>query len=402
MKLLFLCTTEFQLMTALNIKYHIYPQEDADIIVANYHNCEKELADRIRHTKLFHNVFYVSSAIENRTLHQYCRCITDGEQRFDFSEAIKNTWIFLKAKYLGKLFGPKIYIKNMVTNFSELRLTEYDELLTYGTKPITSRLIECIIQHNKHCRINMLDEGMGIYSDPNILDIDLIDTCYVYEPEVVMYKKNFCKVPKIDKAERKFIEILKYVFEFKEEDTEDLRDSVIFCDQGVSNKIPAYLKTKNPLLKILFHNAYKRHLKEEKEFYEQTQIINIILNVNPSRKIWIKLHPRASKDVIDEYRKRGFNLIKRFDLPWEFLALNCFLKNNILVTNDSSSVCLYKGVVDDTEDEIKCILLAKLNRGTVFFPGKEIVFQYFDKLEKKYSEFYVPETEEELAAIFRK
>ena len=71
MQLLFLCTTEFQIITAFNIKMNLYSQDEADIIIDNYHGQEKEIAGRIRETKVFRHVCYVRSEIEHETLHKY-------------------------------------------------------------------------------------------------------------------------------------------------------------------------------------------------------------------------------------------------------------------------------------------------------------------------------------------
>lgn len=396
-KILFCCTTEFQLLTALNIKYHMHPNDDADIIVANYHGEEKELAERIRNTHLFRTVLYVPSSIEEKTLHKYFRSIMDDGHKIELLYALNNTFRFLKAKFGKWILGPRAYIETMVDNPVALKLQEYDELLTYGTKPLTTYLVDCMMETNRRCRINLLDEGMGIYSDPNFEKIEIVDTCYVYEPSAMMYKKNFVKVPRIQRKDRKFIELLNYVFQFYESDIEDYRNSIIFFDQSVSNRMPKYLREASFITKLLFCNAYKRHLKEDRQFFEQIQVVDLVLdNKLSDTKVWVKLHPRPSQDAIDEFQRKNVALIQRYDLPWELLALNCPTGNNILVTSSSSSVCLYKAVVGE-DDVVQCVILGKLSKEV--FP--EIVYQYFETLAKKYRGFHVPETVEKLALILR-
>ncbi len=399
MKMLFLCSTEFQLLTALHIKYHMHPTDEADIIVNNYHGEERELAERIRVTGMFQNVFYVRSYIENETLHKYCRAIIDGEHHISLWFAFKNSLGFIKIKLLSNLFGEKIYIKNMVADSEQLKLDDYEAFFgyIYGKRPILNNILGYILNHNTGCRINLLDEGVGsyIYSEGEPY-LGIIDTYYVYEPDMLPFDKvKYRKIPSICRDDTNFIALLNDVFQFHSSDVEDYRNSVIIFDQGVWNKMPKYLQGSAWRSRLLFHNSYKRHLKEDKDFQEHIDIANFMIDNTAPRKIWIKLHPRHSSEVFAEYKKKEVKLVKRYDLPWELLALNCNTENCVFVTTYSSSVCLYNAVVDSNLDDYSCVSIYKL-ADMKFAPEME---QYFEELKRRYKNFYIPETLDEFVQI---
>ncbi len=398
MKMLFLCSTEFQLLTALNIRYHMYPNDAADIIVNNFHGEEKALANRIRQTQLFDNVVYVRTNIETQNFHRYFKNYLEGEKTIKLSYALVNTLAFLKIKVLSWLFGDYFYVKRMICGFEKLKLDDYNAFFVYphGRRTIMMSMINYLHTINKNCRINLLDEGVGSYVEKGEYT-NIIDNCYVYEPSLSIYKSKFCKVPRIKKEDRGFIEILNEIFQFQDSDIEDYHNSIIFFDQSVYSKMPKYLQRNSFIFKTIFYNAYKRHLKEERDFYNQIRVIDFVLNSDTSRKVWVKLHPRPSKDAIEEYRKKDVSLIRRYDLPWELIALNCPMENIVLVANSSSSVCLFKGIMDDDRNDIQCILLNILSKEEL----TNTMTQYFKKLEKIYNNFYIPKTVNELMLILQ-
>lgn len=396
MKMLFLCTSEFQLMTALNIKFHMHPNDDADIIVANYHGEERELAERIRKTKLFRKVFYVREYIENDTLHKYFHDLIEREPSIGFFCSIKNSFSFLKVKSMRAILGPQVYIKYMIADSSQLDLKEYDAFFAYGTKTITYNLADCVLKYNPDCHLNLLDEGIGSYADPEIgMYSDIIQKCYVYDVDMAIYEKEICKVPSIKREEYEFIDILDYIFQFNGEDKEDYRNAIIIFDQGNAGKMPRYLQNSSWWFKIIFHNAYTRHLKEENEFRERVRLIDAVIGLGTEHDVWMKLHPRSSKDTIREYKTKGIRVIRRYDLPWELIAVNCSVGNNILMTISSSSVCLYNAVIDGVDDNTQRILLYKMSD----VKNPETNLQYFKKLGKGYKNIHIPQTMDELKSM---
>ncbi len=387
-------------MTALNIKYHMHPNDDADIIVGNYHGEEKDLAERIRKTKIFRKVFYVREYIENATLHRYFRYFTDGGERICFFYALRNSLEFIKIKFQRFLWGPKAYISNMIQDAHDLNLEEYEALFLVGSKIIACNLLDYVMKYNKICKINVLDEGIGSYVAPEMgkyKNVEgIADECYVYDPEMVLYKAKKIRVPRINKSDTKFIGILNTVFRYHEDDIEDYSHSIIFFDQGVSSQLPKYLQSNFRWVKWLFHNAYKRHLQEEKKFCEQVHTLDFMLSHAGKRIIWIKPHPRSSRDILESYKKRNIKLLRE-DVPWELIALNCSTKNTILVTNFSSAVCLHNAVQDAFDNQVQCLLLYHILKERI----PELDKEYYQKLQRKYDNLCIPATIDELTLMLQ-
>ena len=407
MKMLFCCTTEFQLLTALNIKYHMHPDDEADIIVDNYRGEEKALAERIRETNLFRKVLYVKSHIEQDTLHKYFKEAFERKSSISFSQAVQNSIRFFGIKFLKSLLGTKYYIRHAIANGSELEPKNYDVLITYGTKPIVEQLIEYITVTNQHCRIRLLDEGFGIpslgeYSASEV--IRKIEKCYLYSDAAMhtIPKEKICKIPSIKRTDKDFVSILNYVFQFHPEDIEDYRNSVIFFNpNGGESKMPKYLSAGLPVTKVLFPRLYKEHVEEEQTYYKLLALANFIITYfrekQHYKKIWIKLAPRASEDFLDAYRNRDdIRLLRRWDLPWELLALNCPLENSVLLTDWSAAVCICRDVVELVGENIQRILLYHLMQEDV----SEMHRQLFENLESINEDLYIPKDTRAFYNIF--
>ncbi len=400
MKLLFLCTTEFQLITALNIKYHMHPDDDADIIVDNYHGEEKALAERIRGTNLFRKVFYVRSYIEQETLHKYFRSISDGEPGIGLAYAIKNSLLFLKMRIMTKVFGSDAYVNNVLVPSDSFSIEEYDAFFSYGDKPITCNIVDCILKRNRHCQFILLDEGIGTYTVLNLgKHSEIVDKCYVYDPDLVVHNKEACKIPSIRKSDKEFIDILNYVFQFYIDDIEDYSNSVIVFHEDGRDKMPKYLQNASWWVKILFHNPYRRHLEEDAEYNRQAGITNMAIDCVTGKiqadKIWIKLSPRAVRSSLKEFGcRQDIKIIRRYDLPWELVALNCSVKNAVLLANYSTAVALYNAVVDNAEDAVRCVLLYKIVHEFSVGGAYDCMFE---RIINKYGKVYAPHNINELA-----
>ena len=388
MKLLFLCTTEFQLLTALNMKYHMYPDDIADIIVDNYHGEEAALAERLVKTKLFRKVCYVNSHYEQKTLHAYLLGISDGKKTVSFGEALSNTLKFTESRIKNFLFAEKGYLSVLVNGFDALDIEEYDEFFAYGGKNVTKKISVYLRKKNNNCKVNQIDEGVASYCYNNVGEVSSLDACFLYEPKARIPAGKTLAIPKLSRSDREFIELVNYVFELDETQIDIGDNDVIFFDQGVEGGMPKYLRNITPIKKILFHNAYKRHLKEDQMYRERRQMTKNMLSVFKGKKIWIKPHPRSSEDAISSYDMFGNNIkvMSQYQVPWEVIALNIELKNVLLVTVTSSSVFLYSSVFDEIYNS-KAIVLHKMFTHDVI----EEFDAYTEKLQKMYGdEFVVP------------
>lgn len=394
MKLLFLCTTEFQLLTAMNIKCHMYPDDKADIVVDNYHGAEESLAGRINELGWFRNVCYVSSEVENKTLHAFFRGITDGEDTLSFKRAAFNTGKFLRSRIGEKIAGEKIYLDVLLKGISKLEFADYDAFFAYGDKPISKRLAKYIRSINNNCKMIQMDEGVGAYYDLNIGGESKVDSCILYEPKANIFPQKCEKIPAISSEDREFIQKINYVFDFNEKMVADYSNSVIYFDQGVYDDMPKYLQGAMPLKKIIFHNAYKRHKREEENFFTHKRLTKDILDIFTEKDIWIKPHPRSSQDTLNTYPTLGTNIriIPQYQVPWEVIALNSKINNTLLLTKDSSSVFLFPSIIPQKAIKTVGCVLYKLWNGNIL----DRYGKYIYNIKKMYpKQIFIPNSKDE-------
>ncbi len=392
---LFLCMTEFQLFTAINAKYHLYPDVDVDIVVGNYHGEEEKIAERIRATKLFRTVCAVNSDVEEKTIHAYLRGISDGYRQVSLKVALRNTLEYVTCRIGEKIGGPKVYLKTNIKRYNDLRWGEYDAVYAYGRRPITKRVVMWLKIVNPDCKIVQIDEGADSYYQDNVGGFQS-DECMLYEPKAIVFNKPVIKLPRVSREERDFIELLNFVFDVKQSEMETYENDIIFFDQGVESSMPAYLRNATRLKKIIFHNAYKRHMKEHHDYQVRSKITQEVLGLFKKRKIWIKPHPRSSSDTIKAYKKLGdnVNIMPQYHIPWEVIVLNTKLNNTLLMALASSAVLSYPALFKDVKD-VKCIVLYN-----IFSHKANNMELYIRKLQDLYkNNLIVPQKKEDLIDI---
>lgn len=359
MKILFLCMTEFQLLTALNAKCHLFPDDEADIIVGNYHGEEELLARRIRATTLFRAVCAVNSGVEEKTLHAYLRGISEENRQVSLKEALINTYKYIKGKVGGVIYGPKSYLNVSINGYNNLKWQEYDAVFAYGKRPVTEYMISLLKRINPKCKIIQMDEGVASYIYENVGGTACAEMCLLYEPKAMIFAKPAIKLPKLSRCDSKFIQLVNFIFDVPKTQFDDFSSAVIFFDQGVEECMPAYLRKKNVLTKIIFYNAYKKHLKEHLEYQQRKKNTEDLLARFKGKKIYIKPHPRSSRTTLDYYLGLNENIkILPHNIPWEVMALNSNMDNTLLVTDTSSAVILYAAVFNE-KDNNKSIILYK-------------------------------------------
>lgn len=406
MKILFLCTTEFQLLTALNMKYHMYTEDVADIIVDNYHGEEAALAERIRKTNLFRRVCYVNSQYEKKTLHAYLRGISDGQKSVSLLEALANSFKFAESRIKKIISLEKGSLSVLVHGFDTLHIEEYDEFFAYGSRPITRNLSAYIRNVNKKCKIVQIDEGIGSYWVKNVGGCSSIDACALYNPEVRTIRTPAIKIPKLSRKDESFLKIINFVFEYSEDKRQEVyKNGVIFFDQGVTNPLPKYLQNASALKKIIFHNAYCKHRREENDFNKRTQttlrLLKTTLDVLGDRQIWIKPHPRSASEALKIFSVFGnrVSIMQHQNVPWEVIALNSVVENNVFLTCNSSSVYMYPSVIDDITNVNKSILLYLVYG----FHAGQAFNNYMTNLKRVFFDvFLLPEDENEYKKIIER
>lgn len=342
MKTLFVSLTDYQLINYINIKKHIIPDKKADIIIVNNKVGNAALADRLKELQIFDNVYLYTESLPG--LHRYFRSISDNSDRISFTQSIANDLKNLIHNIKGKC-SDKIYTINCRLRHGEsIDFLQYDHVVGIDTKAIVKDCREIVLELTKgKCTISSVDEGVDSYLNEFMVDKSHVNNVYLYEPKMALYYERFpekiIQIPKINKNDKEFIELLNKTFAFDPNDIVDLNNKVIFFDQNW-DPMPKYLRKMNWWKKIIFHNPYKKHLKESVFYDIKMEIFKAVSEVVGDRLL-VKLHPRSDVSFIEDYKKHKCEILPKTTAPWELFACNCLIKNNKWVTLTSSAVCSY-------------------------------------------------------------
>lgn len=348
MRILFVCSTEFQLLNALNIKYHMFSECTADIVLQRPNF--KEFVERLKKVNMFGHICYAKNELLG--IHQYFRDITnEGHSNVTLGRAIVNTIITIYKRLQGEIVGPKSNLENLLYGYEAIRNIKYDKVFMQGGNVVVRNFYQDMCNT---AEMAILDEGIGSYYLDTICHKNTkADSAYLYDPEIALYasKKELrlIKIPALTKTNESFINIANEVFDYKSKRV-CIKNKNIFFDGG-GELMPAYLKNAGRVKRFLFANSIKKHLESYHQYMKQ---VNLFREIAADKRVYIKYHPRTPKKMMQEYDKSFFYEIEQRKLPWELYACNNDIENCNFITMVSSSVCLYPLVVGGNN---RCVLL---------------------------------------------
>lgn len=388
MRILFVCSTEFQLLNALNIKYKMFSECPADIVLQRPEY--ERFYSRLKRINLFTHVCYAKT--ERIGLHQYFRDITNiGHCEVNILQAIANTLLDFFHCVLGRIHGPRYRLHKLLYGYEYIKKLKYDKVFMQSGNVIVRNFYELL---NEKAEMIILDEGVGSYINDTICHGNTrADAAYLYDTNMALYKDgkiDLIKIPCLSECDDKFVSIVNRVFEYKQEKKE-YENKFIFFDQG-GELMPAYLRNPGFIKRIIFANPIKKHRREYDRYCRQIELFKKIAD---HKKSYIKFHPRTPGSMLDKYDSDIFISIEPKKIPWEVFACNSHFRDCMFFTLFSSSVCLYPFTIGGDD---KCILLCKYVDDNM----DEKLRLFIDRLKERYMKnVVVIEGEEQLASIMR-
>ncbi|WP_027405931.1 hypothetical protein [Anaerovibrio sp. RM50] len=375
MRLLFVCSTEFQILNALNVKLHLYPDTKADIVLqrAEY----SVIAERLRELGIFEYVCCAKEILID--LHEYKRALREfGRCDKGLLEAVCNSMVNIWRNLFGFFAGPKYHLNDLLYGYGNIRDNHYDKVLMQGGNTIVRNFYTDL---HKNTEMAVLDEGIGSYCDNTICHKDTkADAVYLYDPNVAVYAEDqdisFVKIPKLSPDDIDFVNIANKVFRYLPAGKK-IKNKLIFFDQG-GEQMPSYLRNPNWLIRLFLANSIKKHTRSYKEYISQ---IKAFKHIAGDRTVYIKYHPRTSVGMLKEYDEAKFKPIEPRKIPWELYAINNQIEECKFITLCSSSVCLYPLTVGGNN---KCVLLYSCIDYSVGDNYKKL----FDNIAQKYKKMF--------------
>lgn len=375
MRILFVCSTEFQILNALNIKTHIFPDSQADIVLqrAEYSG----IAARLRSLGIFDNICCARPYLMD--LHEYKLSMREtGHCDTSFGGAILNSLVNMWRKMAGGILGPKYHLNNLLDDYKAIRDAHYDKVLMQSGNAIVRNFYADM--HGK-TEMAILDEGIGSYCDNTICHKNTkADAAYLYDPDIAVYNNDdiaFVSIPKLSPNDKPFVNILNKVFDYLPK-SNNHENELIFFDQG-GELMPSYLQNPNWLVRLLLANSIRKHFEDHESYITQVKTFK---KIAADQTVYIKYHPRTPEGMLKEYDATKFKAIEPRKIPWELYAINNNVTGCNLLTISSSSICLYPMTVGGNN---KCIVLYKC----VGHDMPEKYRKMMDNIAEKYKDYFV-------------
>lgn len=341
-RVLFICNSAYQLLTAVQIRKTIYREDSADLILTNQLADAEKVADQTQKAQVFDKVEYVQNKKQS-----YKNRIT---------ETIDD---FRTIKKLHRRLG--MYDSVCMSNISVFTI-----LLTrfYQFKPLEINIFEdgFITYCKAFTKMDRASLIAKIINPKGILG--MASHLFIYNPDLLEWHRESIEIvaiPKISQADTATIKTLNIIFNYQSQT--DIYD--------------------------------RKFLFLEESFFADHFIVNDVEMVEELAKIvgkenvMVKLHPRNAEN---RFEKLGYKTNHNYAIPWELILLNTHIKDCTLISISSCAILqpyLLLGI------PVNCISLLQLLTEK---PGnmKGELGEYMQKLFDKYPKIcYSPQNMED-------
>lgn len=315
MKILFVCNTPFQIITALNIWQFKYQNDICDIVLSDCFNNYATLAENLKQMGLFRNVetVYIKDKLKS---------------------GIKNV--------MRSIFSPKA----LTSDFLLLRQWEYDVFLFFNFDIFTCSIYQKMAECNPSLQVYRFDEGYSTYfnnlaQEKNYTIFEKLEAWrhhkylsasisgyWYYHPDLARYKHNsndhLLTIPLLSRENKKLLDILNHIFEISDLSDQYTRRNIFFEDCSATDG----------------------------NLIDDVELVKSLADYVGVENIEIKLHPR---NINDRFKEKGLKT-DQSGLPWEIILMNKDFTGYRFYTVASGSVLASKLYL---KDDVKIYFLYK-------------------------------------------
>lgn len=301
---LFLCNTVYQIMISAWLKYKVFSDIEADIIISNHINGYKTIANNIKKVKLFNEVYTVDSKEKSQD-----RIVYKNKLQLLYHDCCSNAEL-------------KRYI--------DIKCC-YDELFVSNLDGFT-KLLFSVLNRKYKTKIHMFEDGISTYSK-------------LYEQFYENTKKG-----------NSFHDFLKYVL-FRNKTVYGNvislwvlnPDTLLWNPKYEVNRIPV-IETDSKFKKMLnvvfdydnmTDNYDKKYIYFEESFFadtgymEDVELVNKLADIVGKDNVMVKIHPRNQKN---RFKELGYKTNEDISIPWEVILMNNDFSDKILITIGSQTI----------------------------------------------------------------
>ena len=299
MKICILCSTPYQVFSAINIKLNYFSMESVDIYVFDYFKGADKLLRRLKKVKLFNQVIECPL----KSLHGQ---LVKGNK-------LQRT--YEKFKYHS--FG-----KGQITRFFKNCI--YDIVFYSNQDPVNEIIISELYRRNKKLIINHYEDGW-------------VD--YVFKDKY-FYSKRAQKLNQFWKSPEDFF-TRKNSYMYKPEMSEAYKDNHsivninIYPEKALTyiNEVFGYTKESSIYGNVLYFDT----LEENRlgiSMEDHLKILEFCCSVIPKEDIVVKKHPR---NFSEEYKLKGYSIYDFQSVPFEVICANQNFQNSLLISSFSTA-----------------------------------------------------------------
>lgn len=375
-KILFFAFTPFQTIAALAIRFRYYPDDQADIILADSVQTRDLLKTNIEKYQLFENVYF-------------------GNMNTFFPKnqnRIKHEWNRLKSAFCPYYIAKDIGFEDCA----------YDVYISTEINYYTESIYALVRKASPGVKVELMDEGYSSYTY-------FFKEAYKPSAGKERIKAALFKTPGYLIGRKFMARQAGAVYYFAPE---------LLCWEEIPYEIKPVRVTDNSdflekmnqmfsydeLQKNGIEKEYERpYIYFEESFFcsrgntNDMDIIEHIAEVVGKENMAVKLHPR---NKVNRFKEKGYKTNETYGLPWEVVAANLDESiHRVFITFSSGAVLNYKFLC---RKNFKTILLYKCI-GDKYYHVEDSVKEWFEKFRRFYgTSVFIPETIQELDEYLKK
>ncbi len=311
-RILFICNTYMQLITAIQIKEYLYKHVNADLILSDHSVNAEIVCNHLSQVSIFKRVF--------------CAHSKEAVFKQNVLEDLKDVFTLtfnLDNKYKKMLWENDItYDAIFYYNHDFICIYAYDQSRRLGKTPKCVRFEEGIFSYeamtiygNVGKRMQWLVGLRRFMRKKNVFE-ETRDL-YCYYPELLAGKGRKChKIPLLNRNNHDLIQRLNTVFSYQPQKDLYPQKYLFFASSS---------------------DIDGNHVGE-------TELVLRIADMVGKENLLVKKHPRDTRKV---YEKQGITVAKNSAVPWEVIQLNHDFTDHIFLTVSSGSVLNASAMLED-------------------------------------------------------
>ena len=310
-RILFICNTYMQLITAIQLKLSIFEDVQADLIISDHSVNAHSIGERLQTCRIFSRIHNINSK----------EIMYDQGKLADLKD-VMNVTFCLGNKFKSLLWQDTAYDAIFYYNLEPLLVCAYDESSKNGVKPRCVCYEEGILSYasiihgyNTCPRMKVIHYLRGLLRKENISD--LTKDFYIYYPELFPSDRGVChKIPYLSREDHVFIKTVNTIFDYHPEEEHYLQKYLFFASSADIDGNPV----------------------------GETELVMRVSDMVGKENLLVKMHPRDGRHV---YEEQGISVSRNSAVPWEVIQLNHHFDDHVFLSVSSGSVLNTSAMLDD-------------------------------------------------------